>query len=323
MIYLVLFLVVFWLASMRYVYASRGDTRFLRMQEYLRKGWPIFAPLNCLLYLFTKKEARHPIMELGKFSDLQPLKDNWTTIRDEALALQKSGFYEDINKPGSAAHYDVGFQTFYKFGWRKFYLKWYGGYVHNSAKKHCPKTLEILSRVKSVNGAMFAILPPHSQLTRHLDPVACSLRYHLGLMTPNSDDCFISVDGQIHSWRDGEGLVFDETFIHFVRNDTDSERLILMCDVERPMNIFGQFINLIYKGLMSLSVVPNTSEDKSGLFNRIFRSVAPIVAKGKVMKLAKPRLYKLLKHLINAVLIILLFFILIGVVKFFLYMFSI
>ncbi|MGT2494830.1 aspartyl/asparaginyl beta-hydroxylase domain-containing protein [Cupriavidus basilensis] len=34
---------------------------------------------------------------------------------------------------------------------------------------------------------------------------AGSLRYHLGLATPNDDRCFIEVDGERHSWRARRG----------------------------------------------------------------------------------------------------------------------
>lgn len=52
---------------------------------------------------------------------------------------------------------------------------------------------------------MFATLPDGSRLPRHRDPYAGSLRFHLGLATPSDDRCFIEVDGQRYSWRDGEG----------------------------------------------------------------------------------------------------------------------
>ncbi|WP_335672088.1 aspartyl/asparaginyl beta-hydroxylase domain-containing protein [Phyllobacterium zundukense] len=113
-----------------------------------------------------------------------------------------------------------------------------------------------------------------TQLTRHADPIAISLRYHLGLATPNSDACFINVDGHTLSWRDGKILLFDETYLHFVRNDTDSDRLILMCDVKRPLNPLGAVFNFFYKGLTRASVVPNTPEDHRGLANTIFAGLA-------------------------------------------------
>jgi len=50
-------------------------------------------------------------------------------------------------------------------------LNWYGGYIHEPAKKPCPKTLELLKNIKGINGAMFSGLPPGSKLACHLDPV--------------------------------------------------------------------------------------------------------------------------------------------------------
>ncbi|CAN5892093.1 hypothetical protein BH11PSE8_BH11PSE8_28510 [soil metagenome] len=70
---------------------------------------------------------------------------------------------------------------------------------------------------------------------RHREPYAGSLRCHLGLATPNSPGCFIEVDGERCHGRDGQDLVFDETFIHHAENTTDLQRVILFCDVERPL----------------------------------------------------------------------------------------
>lgn len=40
-------------ASMGYVFAYRGKTRFASLTEYMKKGWPLFAPFSCLLYAFA------------------------------------------------------------------------------------------------------------------------------------------------------------------------------------------------------------------------------------------------------------------------------
>ncbi len=39
---------------------------------------------------------------------------------------------------------------------------------------------------------------------------------------------------QRYSWRDGESVVFDETYIHYAENKTDQNRIIFFADVERP-----------------------------------------------------------------------------------------
>ncbi len=311
-VFLILFL--FSATTITYVYSKRGTVRYASFSEYLRKGWPLFSPLNCLLYLFTEKRAAHPIMNLRDFPELKEIERHWQTIRDEAMALHRGQCFENLNRPGQAAHYDVGFHTFYKYGWRKFYLKWYGC-QHRSALRLCPKTVEILKGIRCVNGAMFSIMPPGSQLTRHADPVACSLRYHLGLMTPNSDNCFINVDGRTYAWRDGEALLFDETYIHYVRNDTLSYRLILMCDVERPMNLLGRAINSVYKIVMRLAAVPNTNEDPSGFVSTAFRKITPLMERGRQLKMVNYRLYKLINHGINAVLLMALVGMIYGVVE--------
>lgn len=310
----ILVLAAFGAISMTYVYAFRGQERFTSFNEYLRKGWPVFTPLNCFLYLLTEKRAAPAIMDLSKFPELAAIQDNWQSIQKEAIALLQQDYFNKINNPTTAAHYDVGFRTFYKYGWRKFYLKWYG-YTHTSAQELCPETVRILSQIPTLNGAMFSILPPNSQLTRHLDPVACSLRYHLGLRTPNSDSCFISVDGQTYSWRDGAALLFDETFIHYVRNDTDEHRLILMCDIERPMNRAGKLFNIFYKGFMRGTIVPNTEQDKSGWISSLFRRISPIMTTGQRLKKVNRPLYLLLKYLINATLLILAVLLIAAVVE--------
>lgn len=308
-------ILIFSLASMTYVFLYRGEVRYANLSEYLRKGWPIFTPFNCMLYMLTKKRAKAPIMDNTDYPELKVISENWETIRDEAAVLLENGFFDRTKDENSSAYYDIGFRTFYKYGWSKFYLKWYGGHTHKSALKHCPKTVEILNKCKTVNGAMLTVLPPGSKLTRHLDPAACSLRYHLGLQTPNSDDCFINIDGQPYSWRDGDVLLFDETYIHYAQNNSDKSRLILMCDVDRPMNFIGKTFNAFYKFLLRFTVVPNMEGDKRGLVNTIFSTVSPLLKKSKQLKATNRPLYLALKYTVNTVLIVLLLGIVLGAVK--------
>ncbi len=307
-----LLIIAFPLFSLVYVYQFRGTQRFESPVEYFRKGWPIFAPLNVLLYGLSKKKARSAIIELEKYPELKVLEDNWETIRDEAMELHRNGYFDQTTNADNQSYYDVGFRTFYKYGWSKFYLKWYGT-LHNSASRLCPKTTEIVRDIKSVNGAMFTVLPPGSKLTRHLDPIACSLRYHLGLSTPNHKDCFISVDGNVVSWRDGEAFMFDETYLHHARNDSDQLRIILMCDIERPMFFAGRIFNFFYKKICSQLLVPNLAEDKAGLYSRIFSRVSPILASGKALKHTNKPLYLIVKWSINLVLLALLLLLLAAV----------
>ena len=88
-----------------------------------------------------------------------------------------------------------------------------------------------------------------------------------------------------------------------------------MCDVERPMNFIGRFINLCFKGLMRLTVVPNIEGDKRGFANILFSGLAPVNKKMKALKQTHIKLYKLIKHTINFTLILLGFAVLAGLLQ--------
>ena len=293
-------------ASMVYVYRFRGETRYQSLSEYFRKGWPIFSPFNCVLYMTTLPRGSEAVLNPAEFPELDLLRQNWQTIRDEGLELVRQNYFDATKRPGTAGYFDIGFHSFFKYGWSHFYINWYG-YTHHSANRLCPKTVEILHKVPAVHGAMFAYLPKKAQLTRHADPLAISLRYHLGLATPNSDACFINVDGRNQSWRDGEVLMFDETYLHYVRNDTEADRLILMCDVKRPLNPLGRVFNFFYRGVTRASVVPNTLEDHRGLASRVFEALTPLLARSKALKSTNRPLYRVIKwSVINILLLLLL-----------------
>ena len=285
-------------ASIAYVYRFRGTARYDSFRQYARKSWPLFAPLNCLLYLLTSTRGRGAILDPSRFAELAEIRDNWPTIRAEADALYQRGYFARTVDAETDAYYDIGFRTFYKYGWSKFYIKWYG-HIPASAQALCPATTRLLARIPSVRGGMFTLLPPRSQLTRHSDPIAVSLRYHLGLRTPNSAHCFINVDGRALPWFDGEVLMFDETYPHFVENNTDHNRLILMCDIARPTYGVGSVLRWAYEGLARLTVVPNLVGDKKGFANRVFAHLAPVLARSKALKATNRSLYRVLKWSVN------------------------
>ena len=48
------------------------------------------------------------------------LRDNWQTIREEAQHLFAQGQIKAADK-----YNDWGFNSFFRTGWKRFYLKWY------------------------------------------------------------------------------------------------------------------------------------------------------------------------------------------------------
>jgi len=157
---------------------------------------------------------------------------------------------------------------------------------------------------------MFVMLPKGSKLGSHRDPYAGSLRYHLGLRTPNTDNCFIDVDGERYAWRDGEDVVFDETFIHTAHNQSDVDRLILFCDVERPMNnpLARWFNRAFGRVAVAAAAAKNMEGDQVGALNKAFHSLYQVRLLGKKLKAYNRTLYYAAKYALFAGLIYLLFF---------------
>ncbi|WP_371766987.1 lipid A hydroxylase LpxO [Massilia sp.] len=258
------FVVGFLVLSVLHIH-FRGKVR-LPFGRQLFDHSSFMAPINIFMHLFSKVPST-PYIPVREFPELSVLQENWPTIREEGLRL-----IEMKKIKASEENNDAGFNSFFKTGWKRFYLKWYDA-SHPSAERLCPQTYALLQGIPSVKAAMFAELPPGAKLNPHRDPFAGSMRYHLGLATPNDDRCFIEVDGQRYSWRDGQGVIFDETFIHWAENASDSDRLILFCDVERPMR-FGwmQAVNRwLGRTMMTAAASPNESGDQTGLVSKLFR----------------------------------------------------
>jgi beta-hydroxylase len=232
----------------------------------------IMAPYNVLMYLFSAVPNR-PILQQGSIPELNLLRDNWQVIREEALVLFARGQIKAADK-----YNDWGFNSFFRTGWKRFYLKWYDQALP-SALANCPKTVELVNSIPTVKGAMFASLPPGGRLVQHRDPYAGSLRYHLGLLVPKSPgECRIFIDGQPYSWREGEDLLFDETYLH-----------------SRAMTAVNRWVS---RHIINESATQNEEGERVGWINRIFGSVYQVRLVGKRMKAWNKRVYYAVKYVL-------------------------
>lgn len=139
--------------------------------------------------------------------------------------------------------------------WRTFNLLLFGRPVPGNAEK-CPRTVQLLQSVPGVQSALFSVVKPGAYIPPHSDPAKGVVRYHLALRVPRpvtraggppERRCFIEVDcargrgcarddaRHRYRWAEGESVLFDDVFPHWVHNDTDEVRVILFVDVLRPL----------------------------------------------------------------------------------------
>lgn len=242
----------------------RGKIR-MPLKRQLVDHSTFMAPINAFMHIFSKA-PRTPFVQVAEIPGLAKLQQNWLAIRAEAeglLSLRKTQVAEDGT--------DANLSAFLKKGSKQFFLKWYDT-IHPSAQSLCPATFALLQAIPAVKVATFVELPAGARLTPHRDPFAGWLRYHLGLATPNDSRCFIEVDGQRHIWCDGQATIFDETYIHWAVNDTSKSRIVLLCDIERPMVFrWAQAVNhYLGRTLMTATSPPNATAGQVGYASKLY-----------------------------------------------------
>jgi beta-hydroxylase len=290
-----LILAVFVFSSLTMHFRGRARLPVLRQ---IGNHSTLLAPYNVLMYAFSAVPSGAYI-KMSAFPEMATLRDNWQVIRDEAMVLFGAGELR-----AASDHVDIGFNSFFQRGWRRFFLKWYDT-PPASALQLCPRTTALLQSIPSVNAAMFALLPPGARLNEHRDPSAASLRYHLGLVTPNDDRCNIVVDGEAYSWRDGQDVMFDETYLHFAENNTDQFRLILFCDIERPLHFAPvRALNRLFeRHFLRAATTQNTEGEDIGWINRIYRPIGRLKTVLQRVKNWNRPLFRGVKYLMIAALV--------------------
>ena len=60
------------------------------------------------------------------------------------------------------------------------------------------------------------------------------IRYQLGVIIPKeTEKCYLCVNGEKYNWKEGEDVMFDDTFAHKVYNETEDIRVVVYMDIER------------------------------------------------------------------------------------------
>jgi beta-hydroxylase len=189
-----------------------------------------------------------PVFSSQVFPWANTLEAHWREIRAELLQVlahrNSIPNFQDVSP--DQAHLAQGDQ------WKTFFLMAYG-YRAPANCARCPVTTRLAQAIPGVTTAFFSILAPHTHVPPHRGVYKGVLRYHLGLLVPEPERCRIRVDDQMLRWREGESLVFDDTFEHEVWNDSDLDRAVLFLDVLRPLNWPWSLGNQMFVKAVSLS----------------------------------------------------------------------
>lgn len=119
-------------------------------------------------------------------------------------------------------------------GWRISPVK-IGDEFPQDAIDQFPTMVNALRDMPNVKSCVLSILDPNTEIPMHTGYFKGILRYMLPLKIPkDTDKCFLCVNGIKYSWKEGEGVMWDDMFPHRVENRTNEKRILFYMDIVRP-----------------------------------------------------------------------------------------
>ena len=120
--------------------------------------------------------------------------------------------------------------------WRMFILKAYGVTVPEHLAR-CPAAARVLAEADDFVSCVFSFLAPGKHIPKHRGPFRGILRFHLMLSMPldagGAPACELNIDGAPYLLKEGECLLWDDTYPHEVWNRSERVRIALLLDVWR------------------------------------------------------------------------------------------
>lgn len=137
--------------------------------------------------------------------------------------------------------------------WKSFMFK-SGDFIEENCSL-CPETADLLRGIPRIKQAFFSILDPEQYIKPHFGYYKGFLRYHLGVIIPNNNEdknCRIRINadcetfncddkseiehGESYYWKNGEGIMFNDVYLHDATNESKEIRVVLFIDVVRKFH---------------------------------------------------------------------------------------
>ena len=122
-------------------------------------------------------------------------------------------------------------------GWRIIPVK-VGNVYKDNIRDYFPQICQILDECPEIVSCLISVLGPGKQIPIHVGYHKGFVRYQLAVEIPEDGETvpFMCVNGEKHTWVEGQGFLFDDTFPHKVYNPTTNRRIVFYMDVVRNCN---------------------------------------------------------------------------------------
>jgi aspartate beta-hydroxylase len=208
-------------------------------------------------WIYDSRIIGPPVLEPDQhFPAGERFAQAWRTIRDEAMAvatqLANVPRFHEIMPEQTAISANDGKD------WRMFIIKAYGVEVPENQLR-CPALAAIVAAAPEVLSASFSFMAPKKHIPAHRGPFRGVLRFYLALSMPQLADgrpgAVLKVADREYRLRDGEFMLWDDTYPHEAWNESDRVRAVLLLDVWRPgmpadMELFSRaLISIVRVGM--------------------------------------------------------------------------
>ena len=201
-----------------------------------------------VLYRCAGGENRPVFYDIDNIAPaLRELEKNYPIIKRELEQLLKS-------KKDLPSYHDLdprqhGISAGGKKKWKVFLLYAMGA-KPEANRALCPRTSALLDKIPNLFEAFFSILEAGKSVPAHNNSYCGMLRYHLALIVPRENPPKIRVKDRFYTWKEGEGVFFDDCWEHEVINESKEDRVVLLVDVLRPLPLPAHMLNLLFvKGM--------------------------------------------------------------------------
>lgn len=187
----------------------------------------------------TSKVPDTPYFDSNLFEWTKDLEANHAFIKREVKTilnnLDRVPGFQQISEDQKSITQDDKWKTYFLYGF---------GYKAEQNCARCPVTTKLIERISGMKTAFFSILAPGKHIPQHRGLYKGFIRYHLGVKIPSPHtQCGIKVDGETRHWKEGESLIFDDTYPHEAWNKSDEIRVVLFMDILRPLQFPGTVLN--------------------------------------------------------------------------------
>ena len=223
-------------STLKSILSDRTGDRLRHAIEIMTGERHLFASEPSVFYF--PYLANRQFFERDEFDWVPVLEAETLAIKAELTALLAEGadfqpyVEDDADRPRREFHGLHGDES-----WTALYL-WRDGKPVPENASRCPRTMAALEKVPMTHigaktpSVMFSKLTPGAHIPPHRGMLNCRLIGHLPLIVP--DGCWLRVGNETRSWEEGKLLIFDDSFEHEAKNDSDQTRIVLLFDVWRP-----------------------------------------------------------------------------------------